>query len=404
MPQKKAIHFGAGNIGRGFIGPLLVQSGYHVVFADVDSHIIDELNTKHAYEVHILDNGTDAVKEKKERRESVGEVSGILTTHMDDVIKEFEDPHVQIVTTAVGPPVLEKIAPAIAKGLQGRRSTSGGVLNVIACENMVNQTKTLKDLVTRHLESEDRAWAEEHVGWADCSVDRIVPPAQGFGESHPLDVGVEDFYEWVVDEDALKQDGEARLPLTGMKLTKDLEGYIHRKLFTLNCGHAITAYLGYLKGYKTVDQAIKDAQIRDIVKGALEESGYALVKKHGFKQEEHEQYIQKTLARFENPNLKDDVSRVGRQPLRKLGRGDRLLGPVYLAKEYGIPVPDLLRGVAAAFLYDVKDDPQSVELQEKVKVKGVGGAVEEVTEFEVGSGENETVVKSYEELKKWKAA
>ncbi|TFK47475.1 mannitol-1-phosphate 5-dehydrogenase [Heliocybe sulcata] len=408
MPQKKAIHFGAGNIGRGFIGPLLVQSGYHVVFADVDAHVIDELNAKHSYEVHILDNaaapGAEDVPKKKERRESIDSVSGILTTHMDQVIREFEDPNMQIVTTAVGPPILEKIAPAIAKGLQGRRRVHGGVLNVIACENMVHQTTLLKDLVLKHLDADDAAWAETHVGWANCSVDRIVPPAQGFGDSHPLDVGVEDFYEWAVDENALKKDGEVQLPLAGMKLTQDLEGYIHRKLFTLNCGHAITAYLGYLKGHQTVDQAIKDPQIRDIVKGALEESGYALVKKHGFNEEEHQEYIAKTISRFENPNLKDDVSRVGRQPLRKLGREDRLLGPAYLAKQYGIPVPDLLRGVAAAFLYDVKDDPQSMELQGEVEKKGIARAVEDITGFTVGTEENETIVKSYEELKTWKAA
>ncbi|EPQ50361.1 mannitol dehydrogenase domain protein [Gloeophyllum trabeum ATCC 11539] len=410
MPHKKAIHFGAGNIGRGFIGPLLVQSGYHVVFADVDAHIIDELNTKHSYQVHILDNASaaaldDGQEKKKQRRESVDSVSGVLTTHMDDVIKEFEDPAMQIVTTAVGPPVLAKIAPAIAQGLQGRRRAIGerGVLNVIACENMVNQTTLLKDLVMQHLPDDDRAWADAHVGWANCSVDRIVPPADGLdGSNNPLDVGVEDFYEWVVDERALKRDDDVHMPLAGMKLTQDLEGYIHRKLFTLNCGHAITAYLGYLKGYRTVDQAIRDPQIRDIVKGALEESGFALIRRHGFDEEEHREYIEKTLTRFENPNLKDDVNRVGRQPLRKLGREDRLLGPVYMAKEYQIPVSDLLRGIAAAFLYDIKDDPQSVELRQKIKDKGITKTVEEITGFEEGSPEHEIILKSYEELSKWR--
>lgn len=123
--KPRVVHFGAGNIGRGFIAPLLVDSGYHVTFADVDKGLIDTINGRHHYEVHILD--------KKEEQIAVDDVSAVLST-TDDIVKEIADPRVQMVTTAVGLGVLDKIAPTIAKALRARREAGAGTLNVIACE------------------------------------------------------------------------------------------------------------------------------------------------------------------------------------------------------------------------------------------------------------------------------
>ncbi|KDQ55159.1 hypothetical protein JAAARDRAFT_60110 [Jaapia argillacea MUCL 33604] len=380
--EKKAIHFGAGNVGRGFIGPLLSNSGYHVVFSDVDNGIIHELNERNSYDVHILD--------KKEHSEPITHISGV-NSQTDDVVDELADPRVDIVTTAVGPRILEKIAPTIAKGLSARRKANGGRINIIACENMVGQTAHLSRCVSEHLSPEDRAWVDENVGFANCSVDRIVPPSES---GDRLDVGVEGFYEWVVDESMLKKE----VRVNGMKLTKDLEGYIERKLFSLNCGHAICAYIGYIKGYKTIDEAIKDPSIHDVVQGALKEGGHALIKKHHFDPAEHDEYTKKIIHRFENPRLKDEVSRVGRQPLRKLGKEDRLLGPANMAKGYRLPIDNLTRGIAAAFLYDVQDDDQSVELQEKIRGMGIGKAVQDVIGWEEGSPEHTQVLKAHQEL------
>jgi mannitol-1-phosphate 5-dehydrogenase len=387
MSKPKALHFGAGNIGRGFIGPLYVESGYCVVFTDVIKSIIDELNKRDSYNVHILDN--------QERIQTVTSVSGVLSLG-EDVIREIADPNVRIISTAVGPNVLPRIAPTIAKGLHARRETGAGPLNVIACENMVGGTAQLHGYVSQHLAAEDKPWVEQHIGFANCSVDRIVPPAKP--DDNPLDVVVEGFYEWVVDESAFKSPIEPKVG--GMQLTQNLNLYIERKLFTLNCGHAITAYLGSVMQYQKIDQAIKDPQIRTIVRGALQEGGAALVKKHNFDLAEHSKYVEKILTRFENAKLNDEVVRVGREPLRKLGKADRLLGPTNMALGYGLPVDNLLRGVAAAFLYNVPEDGQSVELQEKVKKVGISKAVEEVAGFKEGSEEHGKILQAIDDLSK----
>jgi len=386
--QPQAVHFGAGNIGRGFIGALLTESGYFVVFADVDKNLIKDLNTHNSYEIHLLI--------EKERTQKIHSFSGVSSLKAE-VPHTIASPRTRLITTAVGPTILEKIAPVIAKGLKERRVANAGPLNVIACENMVGQTETLKKYVQAHLSDEENAWLSEHIGFANCSVDRIIPAPTSRFANNPLDVSVEEFSEWIVDETLLRTPIDP--PVKGMTLTNSLQGYIERKLFTLNCGHAITAYLGFVHGLERVDQALADKGIMEDVRGALRESGAALVKKHGFDAEEHERYVERVYSRFTNPKLHDNVERVGRQPLRKLSKGDRLLGPTAMARAYGLPTDHLARGIAATFLFDVKSDPQSAEMIARINEIGIERAVAEYTGFEEGSEVHNKIITAYKELK-----
>ncbi|HBF6250307.1 TPA: mannitol-1-phosphate 5-dehydrogenase, partial [Clostridioides difficile] len=255
--MKKAIQFGAGNIGRGFIGGLLVKSGYHVVFADVNEEILNSINKDKKYTIHIRD-----VECIDEVIDNISAVSSIKEEIIDEIVQA------EIITTAVGPLVLTKIASTIAKGIKARKEkglTSN--LNIIACENAIYASSSLKEEVLKYLNKEEVEYLEIYVGFPNCSVDRIVPPGKN---ENPLDVTVENFYEWNVE----KQGFKGEIPtIVGMNLADNLMAYIERKLFTLNTGHAITAYIGYLKGYKTIEESIKDKFICDIVKSAMVESG-----------------------------------------------------------------------------------------------------------------------------------
>ncbi|KAJ6620662.1 mannitol-1-phosphate 5-dehydrogenase [Mycena sp. CBHHK59/15] len=395
------------NIGRGFIAPLLSKSGYHIVFADVDKNLIDTINQEKAYDVHILDTNAS---EDGQQIEEIIHVKGVLST-TDDIIREIKHPKLKLITTAVGLPVLDKIAPTLAMGIKARRAEGGGTINIIACENAIGATAQLAEKVYAHLDADDAAYAAQHVGFPNCSIDRIVPSfdPEAHGADSVLDVGVEEFFEWIVERLPLKgaQPGALDVPVQGMMLADALAPYNERKLFTLNAGHAITAYLGHLRGHRTVAAAIGDAAVRDVVCGALHaEAGAALCRKHPgrFNEEEHAAYVERVIGRFENAAIEDDVVRVGRQPLRKLARGDRLVGPTRMCTEFGVEVHHLATGIAAALWYENDEDEQSREMRRAIEEKGVAVYVVELTGFEDGSDVHEKIVKSYKDLGRWKKA
>lgn len=352
--MKKAIQIGAGNIGRGFIGALLSQAGYEIVFADVNAGMIDNINASRSYTVYVKDTECESIQIKN--------VRGIDSTK-PGIITEIAD--ADIVTTAVGLTILPHVAPTIALAIEKRRTMPNlPPLQIIACENAIRATAQLKEAVYKELSPEGITFANQHVGFADCAVDRIVPPLRC---ENPIDVVVENYFEWDVE-----RIGFCGTPpeIPGMTLVEHLSAYIERKLFTLNTGHAITAYLGCLRGYETIAEAIADPDIFNIVQQAMRESGEALICTFNFNKQTHTAYIERILQRFRNPYLKDNVTRVGREPLRKLSPNDRLIKPMLTAYGYRLPIKNLIIGIAAALCYNNPSDAQSAELQQMLATDG----------------------------------
>ena len=337
-----AIHFGAGNIGRGFIGLLLHKAGHHVTFVDVAAPVIDALNSTESYRV--IETGEGAVTH------TVTDFSGLNSaTNADDVVAAIAE--ADIVTTAVGPNVLKFVAPLIARALAHRSATAP--LVVMACENAIGATDILRAAITES--AEESALARGR--FANTAVDRIVPIQ---ADGHGLDVTVESFCEWVIESGPF--DGELPV-IPGAHFVDNLAPYIERKLLTVNTGHASTAYLGKRHGATFIADALNIPAVLDAVRAVLAETTSMLVQRHGLDEKEQQNYALKTVARFRNSELADLVDRVGRQPLRKLSRHERLIEPAAALAESGVTPVALLAVVTAAMQFDVADDPDSVELQ-----------------------------------------
>lgn len=381
--MKKAIQFGAGNIGRGFIGAVLAKADYQLIFADVVEELIRQINSRKEYTVYVTDTNSYNFK-----------VKGISAINSGgaEVVEHIKD--ADIITTAVGLRILKFVAPTIAKGIQARRSA--GIekpLNVIACENGLKATSRLKELVFDFLTDEDKAWVTAHVGFPDAAVDRIVPPVHC---EIPLDVAVEEYFEWCVERSAFV--GEVP-QIQGMTPVDNLLAYVERKLFTLNTGHATAAYLGKLKGLDTIGDCVAEPVILPIVRAAMQQSGEALIRKFGFDREAHFAYIEKILKRFSNPYLSDECDRVGREPLRKLAPNDRLIYPMLTAKGFGLPYDKLLLAIGAALHFDNAEDPQSVEMLESIRTFGLEATIIKYTGIESGDPLVEEIVAAYNKVK-----
>ena len=364
----KALHFGGGNIGRGFIGKILAEAGYEVVFADINMTVIDRLNQDHGYTVHVVGESVD-------QHETVQNVRGINSGDEAAVTAEISD--ATLVTTAVGPPVLEILAPLLARSLAARYRAGGAPLNIIACENMVRGSSFLKEKVLTAA-GDDAALIDANTGFVDCAVDRIVPPVRG-GDADPLAVTVEVFSEWIVDSTQFKGAVPA---IAGMIATDKLMAFIERKLFTLNTGHTALAYFGQLAGKKTVGEAMQDDAVRQAAEAVMKESGAVLIRRYAFDPAAHRAYIDKILKRFANPYLHDDIDRVARQPLRKLGAQERFIKPLNGMLEYDLPHDATVRAIPATLHYHNPDDPQAVEMQYYRQAHGIAATLVKYSDFD----------------------
>lgn len=376
----KAVHFGAGNIGRGFVGLLLHEGGYELVFSDVAAPLVDAINAVDSYTVHeVGEGGRDTV------------VTGFRAVnsaeHPDEVIEEVAGANV--VTTAVGPTILKFVAPHIVAGL-ALRDPSSPPLQIMACENAINATDLLRDEIKALAGEAWDALASRAV-FANTAVDRIVP-AQPDGAG--VDVTVEPFYEWAIERPPFGDDPPT---IPGAHFVDDLAPYIERKLFTVNTGHAATAYFGAQAGVEAIADALADETIAGRVAAALEETSALLVAKHGLDPESLAEYRATILRRFRNTALPDTVWRVGRQPLRKLSRHERFVGPAAEAAERGLGVDALVAAMGAALAFDDSEDPQSVDLQRLLREQDASDFTATVTGLEPGHPlfpEVEAVVKA----------
>lgn len=364
-----AVHFGGGNIGRGFIAELLSETGYKVYFVDVVDKLIDAINATKEYTI-------TEISAKGERKKSITNYEAINSKNdMAKVVDTIAT--ADIVTCAVGPNILKFIAKPIADGIAARKDMKP--LTVIACENMINGTDQLKSFIVdeKNMEKDVKDDLANRAEFGNSAIDRIVPTQP---EDAGLDVLIETFYEWCVESTGFKS-GQPKIK--GVHWVDNLEPYIERKLYTVNTSHATAAYYGYHKKINTIHEAMADKEIKQAVHDALEETASLIVEKHGISKEEQQKYVDTIIERISNPKLEDICTRVGRAPIRKLGRKERFIGPAAQLAEKGKDVTNLLVGVEMCLRFqNVEGDEESEKLAKILSEKSAEDATTELTGLE----------------------
>jgi mannitol-1-phosphate 5-dehydrogenase len=330
--------FGAGNIGRGFIGLLFAESGYEVLFVEADADLVRMLNGAGRYPVRTLaeDGGGDTWVE------GVSAIDAADTGRAADALTDAD-----IAATAVGARALEKVAPVIAEGLSRRYAKGLGPLNILICENLPRARERLSGwLAGAAADGEARAAIAGNTGLVETSIGRMTPvQTEEMKDGDPLRISAEPYAVLPVDAAAFKGD----IPvIKGMAPCGDFDYYVKRKLYVHNMGHSSCAYLGMEAGYEYIADAIRDSGVGKTVREAMNESARALAIAYGADPAELTEHVDDLVARFGNRALGDTCARVGADAERKLGPSERFLGAIELCRSVGVACPNIEEGTAAA--------------------------------------------------------
>lgn len=357
--MKKAVMYGAGNIGRGFIGQLFSESGYEVLFIDINENIVKKLQTDRTYPLYIT-HGTEY------ERHDIKNVTGILGKSPDVVADTIAS--ADVMATAVGVNILPHTAKPIAYGIKKRfKADNQTPLNIIICENMLEADKYLKELICEHLTEQEIDYLNAHIGFVEASIGRMVPATPDkLKAENILSVCVEEYCELPVDKSAFKGD----IPyIKNLLPYHPFDFFIQRKLFVHNMSHALTAYLGHIYGYEYVWQASLSPSIKFFTFQAIIESALALSSEHNVPMNDLVNYGQELLYRYENKLLGDTNYRVGRDTVRKLSKNDRLIGSHNLCLKHRISPVYICLGIAAALCFEYTDNKEIPESVKKIGLK-----------------------------------
>ncbi|WP_187306491.1 mannitol-1-phosphate 5-dehydrogenase [Buchnera aphidicola] len=387
----KALHFGSGNIGRGLVVPILQKSDYEVYLADVDTNLIQLINKFNKYRINIIGNKNRYFQD-------------IFNVKCIDVNSHYFSDYlfcVDLVTISVGVNNLYTVAIKIVNNIIIRfKKNHKKVLNIIVCENIVLGGTKFKKIVLKMLPLHIHQYCHNYIGFIDSCVDRIIPLTNHNNDyNHPscLDVSVEPFYEWVIDQ---KQYKGCYKHIVGIVKTKNLSFFLDRKFFILNTGHAILAYFGLLHGYETTYQAINDMNVKNIVQQSMKESMNVLNSKYNQIIDKNDIYISSVFDRFNNKNITDYLLRIGRNPINKLKKQDRLIKPIIQAIQFNLSYKYLLYGVASALMYKNIHDNEAIKLQNLIKEYGISLVLYKVSEIDVHHYLNNEIVYLYNKIKK----
>ena len=365
MQEKKMCIWGAGRIGRGFIGDLYNDAGYHLVLIDEAQSLVDQLKSQGSFSV-FRSSG-----ESKQRVE-ITNFTALHTSQEAEIQAAFNES--DVLAVSVYPQQFEAAAGRIQAHLLERRNAAGDKpFNILLCTNLIHAGPKFRQFLLAGIPDEKARYLEEGVGIIETLVIRICPePPADITEQYPLVVWTNGYDELPVDVNSVRGDMDF---LPSMRLVQDMRAEEIRKIYTYNMCHAVLSYHGQFMGYSLLVGCLQDESIRDEALGALNEVSRALQAEYGFTRAEMKRWIDGVLTQTNNPTIGDTVIRSAADPVRKLKNDDRLIGPLKLCRKNGIETPHLIRAIAAAYHFDVESDKASQQLQETIRESGIREAI-----------------------------
>ncbi|MDP2338518.1 MAG: mannitol-1-phosphate 5-dehydrogenase [Bacteroidota bacterium] len=346
--QKKLVLFGAGKIGRSFIGQVFSRSGYEVVFVDINQQVIDKLNECRQYKV---------IVKSREKNETIliTNVRGIHLSQVEKVTEELAC--ASIAALSVGQQGLPAALPLIAKALVLRKQKyDEWPLDIIIAENMRNADQYIRTELIKLL-PEDYPH-DKLVGLVETSIGKMVPiMTQKDMEEDALQVFAEQYNSLIVAKNSFKN------PISDVSYLspkENIKAWVDRKLFIHNLGHATAAYLGFRKNPNWVFmyEVLNDPEIHEATRQTMLQSADILTSLYPeeFTRSQLEVHINDLLERFQNKALGDTLFRIGCDLQRKLSAEDRLAIAIHVARDMKLPYHLILKALVSGCHFMATDE------------------------------------------------
>ena len=384
----KCVILGAGKIARGFVGHLLYLSNIPFTFVEKFDGLVDLINERGQYTVNILGSPEKNCVVKGAKAIRFSDIEAV-----SDAIAEAD-----VVFTSVGGKNLGDLVPLLTKGIE-KKAKIGGNLNVITCENWKLPATILRNGVEEAVCESAKGYLAEHVGMTEAVIMRSgIEADKELLEKDPLIVNVQDFWEFPID--AARFVGE--LPdILGLKPIYEFTGFLERKFYTYNAANGTTSFLGALLGYEKIADAAHDERILKILDGVYQETAQALSKKHNFPLDEQLAFTLTSKRKLQDYTIVDFIERNARDPIRKLGKDDRLVGSARLVMEYGIVPHNLAIAIAAAMYYVSPGDVFAEKLVKMREEEGIDAILEKVCEQDPNGALGTLIKEKIALLKEW---
>lgn len=310
--MSKVAVVGAGKTGRGFIARLLREEQQEVIFIDKNAELVDKLNADKMFKINFFGN--------------------VREPYVVDNFKAYTWDNaslgnVDLIFVSVGGQNLKDVGESLAKLIKDDKH-----YYIITGENASHPSKTLCEAI-----------GKDNISVSEATVFCTTIEDGG------LDINSENYPYLQCDADLL----EGYIPeAKTIKPIGEFSNFLTRKLFTYNAASCVIAYLGWSMGYSNYADAANDDKILSMLDANYAVTNKVLCAEFGYEKADQEEFAVLSKNKFCDRTIVDTVARNARDPQRKLGANERIIGPIKLLHKYGEDASVLEKTAAAAILYE----------------------------------------------------
>ena len=384
----KAVILGAGRIGRGFVTQLLTLNNVDITYFDASDAMVEQMNQIGHYTIHVLGHSDLDLE--------VDHVKAYPTSDIDQLAACWKES--DFIFTACGGKNMPSVGKTIGQAFKKLVAIGGVHLsNIITCENWIDPAKDLEEAILSCLDEKEAKLFKENVGVGEsvilCTGTGAPDPSKVI---NPIDTWVQNFKYLPIDKDAIKTE------IPNWEYIEFVDNFGHlltQKLYTNNTSCGSVAYLGHLKGLTYMAEAANDVEIEPIMDEIYNEINQALIQGMGIDAESQYAFSKRAKAKYTDRDIVDKLTRIARDPLRKLRPEDRLIGPSKIALSIGVKPTAIALATAAALFYDEPDDESAMKLQEMRKEHGVEYILQNVCQLKPEEELYQMILSSIDELR-----